>query len=96
MKVYISGPMTGYPELNFPAFFKMEDVLKRNGWEILNPARNPKQESWSDYMRIDIKMLMDADSILMLKGWENSNGAKIELDLASKIGIERIYLKMEG
>lgn len=38
--VYIAGPMTGYPEFNFPAFFEAEDQLRAEGWEyIFNPAR---------------------------------------------------------
>jgi hypothetical protein len=38
--VYIAGPMTGYKEFNFPAFFAAEDALRAEGWEyIFNPAR---------------------------------------------------------
>jgi len=28
MKVYISGPMTGYKDFNYPAFFAAEKFLK--------------------------------------------------------------------
>lgn len=38
--IYIAGPMTGYPEFNFPAFFQAETRLKKYGWNVFNPARN--------------------------------------------------------
>lgn len=38
--IYIAGPMTGYTEFNFPAFFAAEDKLRAEGWNVFNPARN--------------------------------------------------------
>jgi hypothetical protein len=46
-KIYISGPMSGYPEFNFPAFFAMEEFLVRQGWTVFNPA-NKEQEKELD------------------------------------------------
>ena len=34
---------------------------------------------------------MDCDLIYMLKGWELSKGAKLELDVASSCGIEVLF-----
>lgn len=42
MKVYIAGPMRGYPEFNFPAFYAAEERLERMGFEVGNPA------AWDD------------------------------------------------
>lgn len=39
MKVYVAGPMTGYPEFNFPAFNEGERLLVQRGWEVVNPAK---------------------------------------------------------
>lgn len=36
--VYIAGPMTGYPEFNFPAFFSAQKQLEEQGWKVFNPA----------------------------------------------------------
>lgn len=36
--VYIAGPMRGYPQFNFPAFFEAERQLKAQGYLVVNPA----------------------------------------------------------
>jgi len=46
-KIYIAGPMTGYPEFNFPAFFKAEEYFKELGYTVFNPA-NKEQEKEND------------------------------------------------
>lgn len=78
---YISGPMTGIPEHNRPLFFAAEEHLKMV-WEcvVLNPARNPEGLDYDAYMRIDLAMLAEADVLVLLPGWEDSKGARIELD----------------
>ncbi len=36
--IYIAGPMSGYPEFNFPAFFAAAERLEADGWQVFNPA----------------------------------------------------------
>ena len=36
--VYLSGPMTGLPDLNFPAFHAAADKLRSQGVQVVNPA----------------------------------------------------------
>ena len=36
--IYIAGPMTGFPEFNFPAFFAAQAELEAKGWQVFNPA----------------------------------------------------------
>ena len=38
--VYIAGPMTGYSEFNFPAFFDAEEDFRSVGWDVYNPAQH--------------------------------------------------------
>jgi hypothetical protein len=84
-KIYISGPMTGYPEFNYPAFKAAEIALRAHDYEPLNPAchdiSGPAQR-WQWYMRKAIIMLMEADAIATLPGWHDSRGAKIEVEIA--------------
>lgn len=42
-------------------------------------------------MRKDIALLLDCDCIYMLRGWELSKGAKLELDVASSCGIKVLF-----
>lgn len=92
MKVYISGPMTGYPDYNHPAFMAVENHIKALGHEPVNPATLPHDHgrTWEEYMREDIKALMDCDAILMLDGWRQSKGARIEWDLAMSLNIKEV------
>lgn len=92
MKIYISGPMSGLPELNFPAFNEAAAKLRKLGYEVINPAEKPEENNpdmaWADYMRLDIKLLMDCDAVALLPGWINSKGARIEITLAEELGFE--------
>lgn len=36
--IYVAGPMSGYPNFNFPAFFEAADKLRKEGWIVYNPA----------------------------------------------------------
>ena len=92
MKIYISGPMTGYKEKNFPAFFEAEKKLNSN-WSVVNPAGldHTKDKEWHEFMRTDIKALMDCDAIYMLNGWRESKGACIERYMAMALDMIVIY-----
>lgn len=86
-KTYIAGPMTGLPDSNYPAFHEAEARLKERGVVVENPAWNvlPDGEHWIQYMYMGLKQLLDCNSIYMLKGWENSKGARIEFELACNL-----------
>lgn len=90
--IYISGPMTGLPDLNFPAFHVAAAELRAQGHTVVNPAEKQEEGqpdmTWSDYMRIDLRMMMDCDTIHMLPGWQESRGAKLEYMVAAELGFE--------
>jgi hypothetical protein len=94
MKLYLSGPMTGLPDLNFPAFNHAAFLLRINGHKVVNPAElNPDPAaSWHDCMRKDIKALCDCEGIALMDGWENSQGAHLELNIAHRLGLKVLFV----
>ena len=89
MKLYLSGPMTGLPDYNFPAFEQARDRIRMMGHEVICPAEAGQVEGWEwrDYMKRDILMMLEADSLVVLPGWEDSRGARLEVHLASALGM---------
>lgn len=89
MRLYISGPMTGIEDYNFPAFNAAAADLTAAGYDVENPADKGLIEGWDweDYLRYDIKQLMDCDGIAMLRGWNSSRGARLERDVAEGLGM---------
>lgn len=90
MRLYIAGPMTGLPNYNYEAFFKADLDLRLAGFEVENPARTGQHEgwTWTDYVRCGIRQLTLCDGIAMLKGWGNSRGARLEVDIARSLDMD--------
>jgi hypothetical protein len=89
MRTYISGPMTGIADFNRPAFAAEAAKLRAMGVEVINPAEHGEDDptmQWSDYLRKDIRLLMDCNAIHMLPGWTKSKGAMLEYHIATKLG----------
>lgn len=86
--VYVSGPMTGIPEFNFPAFRAAADRLRERGYTVINPADLNPDPSTSRYtcLRVDLAALVEADALAMLPGWEHSPGARREVENALSMG----------
>jgi hypothetical protein len=88
-RVYIAGPMTGYAELNFPAFRAEAAALRAAGLEVINPAEINVDPSagWSACMRADIAQLVTCDRIHLLPGWSRSKGASLEHHIGRALGL---------
>ena len=89
--VYLSGPMTGIPKHNFPAFHDAATELRSMGFRVVNPAEInsvPGANSWEQCLRNDIKALCDCDAIILLPGWEGSRGAHLEVHIAHRVGMQ--------
>lgn len=88
-KVYVSGPMTGYPDLNFQAFKAATQVLRDHGYEVVCPTEvNPDPRTHRhECMRNDVRALAGCDAIALLPGWERSHGARLEVEVALGTGM---------
>lgn len=85
--VYISGPMSGYPGKNYDAFHQAEKHLRALGYDVLNPAIHPEQETWADFLRLDLAEVLRANAVAVLPGWEVSRGARLEVHVALELGV---------
>jgi hypothetical protein len=88
-KLYISGPMTGYPDHNFAAFNKAAFMLTTYGFEVENPADKGLVPgwTWAEYMKYDIEKLVRCDGVATLPGWQESKGACLEIYTAQAVDI---------
>lgn len=91
MRLYISGPMTGLPDLNFPAFRAAQAELGALGHDTVNPVdkgEGDPDKAWADYLREDLVDMLTCQGVALLDGWENSKGACLERHVAAELGMD--------
>lgn len=90
MRIYVAGPMTGIPDLNFPLFHATAARLRAEGHDVVNPAEINADPAagWITCMRADIRELVTCDAIYLLPGWELSRGARLEEHIARSLGFK--------
>ena len=90
MKLYLAGPMTGLPDLNFPAFHAAAAVLRVRGYQVFNPAELGFSEN--EYRAALTACLAwicaEAEALAVLPGWEKSKGAQAEVATAYALGLQ--------
>lgn len=87
-RIYVSGPMTGLPRYNFAAFADATRRLIGAGFDVCNPGEKGVIDGWEwvDYLRYDLRELLDCDAVALLPGWERSRGASLEKYVAEQLG----------
>ena len=95
--------MSGIKNDNYPYFDLTEEELKKilPHVEIINPANIGRaliippglteDQIYKLYLKEAIKGLLECDTIYLLKGWEKSNGAVFEFNIAVKLGYKVLY-----
>lgn len=86
--IYLSGPMTGLPDYNYPAFEVAAKRLREMGNIVKSPAELEQEETHEDYMRKCVQELALCDVIALLPGWEDSKGARGEIFIADLLGMQ--------
>lgn len=97
VKVYLSGTISLGGTLpdeqiraNLNQFKRVALVLRERGHEVVDPTemRPPvTSPTWRDWMVVDLKAMLDCDGIVMLPGWEDSPGARLEHHVALALGM---------
>ncbi len=86
---YLSGPVSGYPQNNVPQFEICARLLRERGYDVCNPIEFDEAPGlpWSEYLRKDIRALMDCGGVITLPGWQESRGASLEVHIAHALGM---------
>lgn len=93
--IYISGPITGYDIKERVSAFSVASrkAVNESGRPYINPLGigygENEDYTREDYIREDISQLVEyCDSIYLMKGWEKSEGCKIEYEVAKACGMK--------
>ena len=99
MKYYLSGAITGRDEKDYTAHFDTIEKYVKDTFdnaEVFNPVQYCKKLkstredgilTWGDYMSSCIEKLLEADTLVLLNGWEASKGANLEYRLAKRMNM---------
>lgn len=88
---YLSGPMSGIPDFNYPSFVKISEELRDAGIKIESPHENvwpPNHENlsepqlWQAMMGKSMLQMTRCNGIILISGWPQSKGARRELEFA--------------
>lgn len=97
-KAFISGKITGEePNIKeakegYPKKFRVAQLqLERLGYIVMNPAILPLGFEHQDYMEICYKMIDACEVVIFLRDWEDSAGARMEMQYAKDQGKEILF-----
>lgn len=85
-KIYISGKISGRAEEAREEFARAQRLLQDLGHTAVNPFENGLGEDapWERHLAADLLALLECDAVLLLPGWEESLGARLEREVAMR------------
>lgn len=97
--IYISGSITNpYPEIqkkNLYRFFEVEKILEERGETCYNPAKNEERHpewNYEQYLVEDLCTIwLELPDMYFMKNWKESRGARLEHELATRLGLHIEY-----
>ncbi len=93
--IYLAGPMRGLPDYNFPAFFEAAGELRDLGYSVISPAEREDLSTLMEQGAKDLKQYMEkdladvcrVDAVVVLPGWQQSTGARLEVYVADRVDV---------
>nr|DAQ19316.1 MAG TPA: protein of unknown function (DUF4406) [Caudoviricetes sp.] len=90
-RIYISLPISGYDlDERKETALAMEVKLRGRGYDVFNPLGDNFQPglTTNEYMKLDLKALLDCDAIMFMHNFNKSAGCHTELCVAMACGME--------
>lgn len=99
--IYLSGPMTGIEDYNYPLFDYVSERLRGLGHRVYNPTEHSSAHILKHegnlknlYTRIIFAsycsfICLEADTIVLLPDWITSEGVTVERKLAHICGLDQ-------
>jgi hypothetical protein len=93
---YLSGPITSYGdrEANLTIFADWAKALRKLGLRVFSPPEHePAGWGWGDYLRRDLKYLVECAAVATLPNWQKSKGAVLEIHIAEALGMRVVAVQ---
>lgn len=98
--LYVSGPMSGVAEHNFPEFHAATTRLRKAGFQVVSPAELGDYDGWTweQYLKRDLVELVKCEGVAVLRNWHTSRGAQLEVYVADalKLPVKTVDLWITG
>lgn len=101
-KIYICGPIdtAGQKEKNIETFIQTEawlDWYYRGKVNVVNPTKSGTEGlSYIQFIKNDIRQLLECEAIVLLPGWPQSKGARGELNIAMYLNMRVFYCDIDA
>jgi hypothetical protein len=91
---YVSGPITGQETSALYRFGAVASRLRALGLSVVNPveltlavygALGADVAPWGEHLKRDLHAAVECDGVVLLEGWYNSAGARLEV--ATMVGL---------
>lgn len=105
MSMYLAGPMTGIEGFNYNKFDEVAKQLRDLGHEVVSPAEigreislpgKPGDLPYADYVKSNLKAMLDCDELVLLPRWRGSRGARMEVQVADFTKMKIWQLRPDG
>lgn len=83
--------MSGLPSDNAEAFIEATHTLRALGYSVCSPTETDRILgilTHENYLRFDFERILEADFLVALDGWEESDGALAEIHMALRMGLK--------